>query len=90
IKESFVRTLTGIFHGRIQYPQDQKIIEAPAPEKTRQRSGRPPLATNGANQPSHVRRASSKPRPAKAAEPEAQDLGAAGAAPPMAPAADEA
>ncbi len=90
LKESFVRTLTGIFHGRIQYPQDQKNGEAPAPEKTRQRSARPPLAANGANDPAPVRSTSSKPRPARTAEPEAQNVRAAGAAPPMAPAADEA
>jgi hypothetical protein len=28
IKESFVRTLTGIFHGRIQYPEDQNVTTA--------------------------------------------------------------
>jgi hypothetical protein len=90
LKESFVRTLTGIFHGRIQYSEDHKIVEAPAPEKMRQQSGRRLLAANGASHQAEGRRAPSKPRPAKPALPEAQNVGGAGAAPPMASAPDEA
>jgi len=31
IKESFIRTLTGIFHGRVQYSEDQKTASEDAP-----------------------------------------------------------
>jgi hypothetical protein len=44
IKESFIRTLTGIFHGRTQYPEEQKNADAnakadePGPGPNRPRS----------------------------------------------------
>jgi putative nucleotidyltransferase with HDIG domain len=46
IKESFIRTLTGIFHGRTQYPEDEKSAgenaktEEPAPGPNRLRPSR--------------------------------------------------
>jgi hypothetical protein len=49
IKESFIRTLTGIFHGRTQYPEDEKSAgenaktEEAAPGSTR---SRPPHRAN--------------------------------------------
>ncbi len=86
IKESFVRTLTGIYHGRIQYSEDQKIIGASS-EKTRPRSGRSGFSTLGTAAPPDSQRAVSKKRPAKAATAEAQN---SGTAPPMDSAVDEA
>jgi len=57
IKESFIRTLTGIFHGRTQYSEDQKAASEnpksgePPPNKARLpgRAGRPPSQAAGAN-----------------------------------------
>jgi putative nucleotidyltransferase with HDIG domain len=61
IKESFIRTLTGIFHGRTQYSEDQKaasenaqrppgqIGEPPHKARPSGRAGRPPAQAAGKN-----------------------------------------
>ena len=88
IKESFIRTLTGIFHGRVQYPQDQKTAnenpktEEPLPTKTR----RPPPD----HRPALARRSASKPTSDQPAAAAAPMVGAAVDSPPVGPpAADE-
>jgi hypothetical protein len=82
LKASFVRTLTGIFHGRSQYAEDQKAAGTPA-EKTRPRSGRANFPALDAAPPQRQfqgQRAAPKKQPAKSAAPEAQNSGATAAA----------
>jgi hypothetical protein len=78
IQESFVRTLTGIFHGRVQYQKDQETAIQPAPgEEAPRRKTRPagarryPVAKNPEAPSSHSipsKDRSEKPAPADSAD----------------------
>jgi len=55
IKESFIRTLTGIFHGRTQYPEDQKNTG------DNNKNGQPAPNANRARPPRQSHRAAANP-----------------------------
>jgi len=92
IKESFIRTLAGIFHGRTQYPEDPKTgsENTPAettPNKIRARANRQALADNAkasfALRPQTIRRATPKSSSASAAVADAAMVNPARVAPPL-------
>jgi membrane-associated HD superfamily phosphohydrolase len=88
IKESFIRTLMGIFHGRIQYPEDKSLAapearsqssptrEAP-PGKTPPRSARQGAVREAGASPEQRHRPPSKARSMV----KTQDVGAANPSP---------
>jgi putative nucleotidyltransferase with HDIG domain len=90
IKESFLRTLTGIFHGRTQYPEDQKNTNEeaktgePPQSKTRLRSPRQSSHTApDAHQNQTGRRSPAKNRSAQSSPAEPAVVGTTVPAPPI-------
>jgi hypothetical protein len=96
IKESFIRTLTGIFHGRTQYPEDPKAASeiAPGDESPQSKTRfRPPHQTRRAiaAAPENQRHSTARRRAAKnrSEPPVASETALAGATVDSPPAADE-
>jgi putative nucleotidyltransferase with HDIG domain len=95
IKESFLRTLTGIFHGRTQYSEDQKKPNAdaktseppqnrPRPRAPRQSSRAAPEASSNQQIPAEPR-GTVKNRPVKSSPAESAVVDTAVVAPPAIP-----